>query len=109
MNYGVWVFQGVCILITAYLAHRRGKNPLLWGALAYVLTVATPLLLLFVTRRRRVMLDQYLGQYPHCRIARGIACAHCNSSSIRLWRNAGLLSDRDQHFCNHCGSYLYDS
>ncbi|CAG9165704.1 hypothetical protein LMG23994_00788 [Cupriavidus pinatubonensis] len=109
MNYGVWAFQGACILITAYLAHRRGKNPLLWGALAYVLTVATPFVLLFVTRQKRVTLKQYLERFPHCRMNRGIACAYCNSSSIRLWRYGGLLSNRDQHLCNHCGSYLYDS
>lgn len=109
MDYGFWMFQGLCILYTAYLAHRRGRNPWLWGALAYVLTLATPFVLLFVTRQKRVSLKQYLAQYPHCRTNRGIACAHCNSGSIRMWRNSGLLSNRDQHLCNHCGSYLYDS
>lgn len=109
MTYGGLAFQGACIPVTAYLAHKRGKNPLLWGALAYVLAVAKPFVLLFVTRRKRVTLPQYLDRYPHCRMKLGIACVYCSSSSIRLWRNAGLMSNLDQHLCNHCGCYLYDS
>ncbi|TPQ30674.1 hypothetical protein C2U69_30900 [Cupriavidus pinatubonensis] len=49
------------------------------------------------------------ARQERCRTKCGIACAYCNLSSIRLWRYDGLLSNRDQHLCNHCGSNLYDS
>ncbi len=109
MDYGFWCFRALCMGFTAYLAHKRGKNPWLWGAMAYPLFLFAPLVLLFVTRQKARSLQQYLAQYPECRTGRGMACAFCNSGSIRLWRRGGLLSNRDQHFCNHCSSYLYDS
>lgn len=104
-----WTIEVLSVLFTGYLAHRRGRNPWLWGALAVVLTLLTPTVLAFVTRERPRTLENYLAQYPHCRTRRGISCAHCNSGSIRLWHQRGVLFNRAKHLCNHCGSYLYDS
>jgi len=77
---------------TAYLAHKRGENPWLWGALAYVLTVATPLVLLFVTRRKRVTLNQYLERYPRCRMKRGIRLLQFEQYSALALRRSAVES-----------------
>ncbi|KAI3611790.1 hypothetical protein D8I24_0048 (plasmid) [Cupriavidus necator H850] len=64
MDYEFWCFRALCMGLTAYLAHKRGKNPWLWGAMAYPLFLFAPLVLLYVTRQKARSLQQYLAQYP---------------------------------------------
>ncbi|MFS8981159.1 hypothetical protein PO002_43470 [Cupriavidus necator] len=109
MESGLWIFRALCIGFTAYMAHKRGRNPWIWGALAYILLFATPFILAYVARREKRSLQQYLAQYPDARSKRGMSCAYCQSNSIRLWHQRGILFMRAKHLCNHCGSYLYDS
>jgi hypothetical protein len=99
------VFASIC----AWYAKIHGRNPWAWGAAALVGHVFACAALLFVCRRRRRTIHEYLAKYPHCKTSKGIACAACNSTSIRLWVHKRTFFNEAKHICNHCGTHLYSS
>ena len=99
------IAAGAC----AWYAKVHGRNPWIWGLAGLLCHVFACAALLFVCRRRKRTLQQYLAQYPQCATGKGISCAVCGSKSIRLWVRGGLIGHETKHLCNHCGTHLYSS
>ena len=74
------------------------------GAIAFI--VKRPIKQL---AQKTLTLSQYISQYPHCKIDRGIKCAACGSTSIKNWGVKSANDHRRIFICNHCNTRLYRS